>query len=527
MEDAQRQHFLAEIAKRDEEIAKRDEEIAKRDEEIRLLKEKVDLLIRKVFGKSSEQLDPAQLELLFDPDSAKKPTAAEVSSDAPAAKALNIVPFKKPAKPRKVRLPEHLPVEEIFIDPESVRANPHGYRCIGQEISEQLDYRPGKFLCRRTVRRKYVKLATPDAAPIIAPLPNKLQEACLATPGLIAEVISNKYTYHLPFYRQEQLYKQRHRVEVSRQNMIHWEALAADWLQPIYELLREQVIDTSHLQADETCIKYIEKGKGQTQHGYLWVYRNSQGHLFFEWHDNRAHTCLEKTLENFKGVLQTDGYAAYDTYCKSRNKTETHITQAACWAHVRRKFFETKSPNGKHSQPVAWILRQISHLYHIESQLRQTRAGPRLIAAIRTSHSRMIYQRLGKYFAKLQQRILPQSSLGQALSYALNLWPRLGVYLTDGSVQIDNNLIENAIRPTAIGKKNWLFFGTPKSGYKAALFYTLIENCRRLDIDPHEYLKDVLERLPNTTNHQVHTLLPSQWLAEKTNAAKHAPLQAS
>lgn len=502
MEDAQRHNFLAEIAKR--------------DEEIRLLKEKVDFLIRKLFGKSSEQLDPNQLELLLGPDAAKKAAAAGVLDDAPAAEALNVIPFKKPAKPRKIRLPEDLPVEEIILDPDPVRANPHGYRCIGEEVSEQLDYRPGKFLRRRTVRRKYVKLSDIDATPIIAMLPNKLQDGCLATPGLIAEIVANKYTYHLPFYRQEQLFRQRHRVEVSRQNMIHWEALAADWLRPIYELLREKVIATSVLQADETCIHYLDKGSGKAQHGYLWVYRNPQDQLFFEWHDNRAHTCLEKTLEHFKGVLQTDGYAAYDTYCNRRNQGKTvDITQAACWAHVRRKFFETTTSNGKHSQPVAWILRQISHLYQIEAQLRQSSAGPCLIQAIRASNSRMIHQRLGLYFSKLAQRILPQSSLGQALSYALKLWPRLGVYLTNGSVQIDTNLIENAIRPTAIGKKNWLFFGTPKSGYKAALFYTLIENCRRLGIDPHAYLKDVLERLPDMTNRQVHTLLPEMWLARE------------
>ena len=493
-----------------------------------LLREKVDLLIRKLFGSKSEKIDPAQLELLLEGLAPKKPQAADAQEDAPAADDLNLPPSKKPArKERKPRLPEHLPVEDTILDPEEVKANPGAWRQIGQEITEQLDYHPGRFTRKRLIRRKYVPRHALDGAPLIAKLPQSLQEACLATPALIAEIIANKYGQHLPFYRQEQSFKQRFGVEISRQNMINWEALACDWLKPLYHLTRRSLLGTDTLQADETPIRYLEPGTGKSHQGYLWAYRDARtGTQFFDWKTTRASTSLSGILQadeeakrtglsDFQGILQSDGYSGYQAYAK----THPGIELAACWAHARRKFDEAKTASPRIT---GWILRQIGLLYQIEARLRETRAGPALREAIRQSQSVPIYNRIGKALEKLKPRYLPQSLLGKAIQYTLGLWPRLGIYLGNGRVEIDNNLTENAIRPTAIGKKNWLFFGSADSGWKAALIFTLAGNCKRLGIDFHAYLKDVLERLPAMTNHQVHQLLPENWLKEKQAATRLA-----
>jgi hypothetical protein len=209
----------------------------------------------------------------------------------------------------------------------------------------------------------------------------------------------------------------------------------------------------------------------------------------------------------FKGTLQCDGYAAYRAFANGRGKT---IELAGCWAHVRRKFYEAKE---NAPRLAGWLLNQIQHLYRIEASLRERRAGPALRAAVRASESRPLVKRIERVLIKLKTsgRLLPQSPLGTALDYALGLWPTLEVYLTDGRVEIDNNLVENAIRPTAVGKKNWLFVGEADAGERSAIVYTVIECCRRRGLNPFAYLRDVLTRLPNMTNRQIPEVIPAAW----------------
>ncbi len=490
-------------------VARLLEENARLRQENELLRQKLDLVLRKLFGSSSEKFDPTQLELLLDPDASKKPV---VAGNASAAE----VPSVRTSKgvPRKPRLPEHLPVEEIILDPEPVKACPEAWRCIGEEVSEQLDYQPGKFSRRRLVRRKYIRLADKAAAPIIAPLPARLQDGCLATPGLIAEILVNKHAWHQPLHRQEAMFRQRHGVTIPRQTMMNWETLAADRLTPLYQLIRKSLLGTNYLQIDETPVRYLEPGNGKAKTGYYWVYRSAGGTVLYDWRPGRSHSYLHEILRDgpnaFQGILQSDGYAAYDTYRRSAAAQGQVIALAACWAHARRKFHDA---HGQSPSLVGWILRQIGHLYFVESRLRQVRAGPALRAAIRSAESIPIYQRLGKVFRMLERRrgILPKSALGIALRYTLGLWTRLGVYLSHGHIEIDNNGVENAIRPTAVGKKNWLFIGREDSGWKSAVFYTLIANCRLHGIDPHAWFRGVLERLPATTNHNLGELLPMNW----------------
>jgi hypothetical protein len=208
--------------------------------------------------------------------------------------------------------------------------------------------------------------------------------------------------------------------------------------------------------------------------------------------------------EDFAGKLQCDGYSAYPAFAKAR----TDLTLFGCWAHARRGFFEAKE---QAPQIAGWILKQIGLLYRWEAQLRQSRAGPAAREAMRASHHRLVVERIHRALKKLQPRYLPQSLMGQAISYALNQWPTLARFLEHGEVEIDNNLVENAIRPTAIGKKNWLFFGSAEAGQRSAVMYTLMANCRLHGVEPYAYLKDVLERLPTTTNRHVAELTPLRW----------------
>ena len=229
--------------------------------------------------------------------------------------------------------------------------------------------------------------------------------------------------------------------------------------------------------------------------------------MFHRWATSRAAACLENILPvHFTGTVPCDGYAAYPAFAHGR---ET-IQLAGCWAHVRRKFHDAFEQTPR---PAAWLLRQIQHLYQIKARLRQQRAGPQLRAAGRAHQSRPVVARLQKALVRLKAggRHLPQSLLGQALDYALGQWSTLEVYVRDGRVEIDNNLVENAIRPTALGKKNWLFIGAAEAGQRSAILYTIVESCPRRALDPYAYLRDVLTRRPKMTNRQTAQVTPEAW----------------
>ena len=477
--------------------------------EIKLLHEKIDLLIRKLYGASSEKLDRAQLEFLMqgaEPPPGKAPGLVE--AEAPRR---SMAPCPPPtSRKREPRLPEHLPVVEEVIDPEPVKACREAWREIGQEVTEQLDFEPARFFKRRLVRRKYARIEQPLAAPIIAPLCT-LQDRCLAAPGLIAAIIVGKYVDHLPLYRQEQIFSTRHEVKIPRQTMMQWLGLAADWLRPIYEQIRTGVLGGGYVQIDETPIEYLVPGHGATKLGYLWTCARPGGDTVFTWQTSRATRCLEEIVPgHWRGTVQSDGYSAYPAFVRAHNARAgaEAITLAGCWAHARRALWP-----GRESAPqiVGWVLRQIGHLYEVEKQLRANGAGPALRQAVRAAQSAMILRRVQVALRRVRARYLPQSALGRAISYVLDQWPALERFLADGRLEIDNNTVENAIRPTAVGKKNWLFIGAAEAGQRGAILYTIVESCRRRGLDPLAYLRDVLTRLPKMLITEVHTVTPAAW----------------
>ena len=490
--------------------------IAELEKENALLRQKIDVLARKIYGVSSEKLDPAQLLLLLqgldEPGKAPEPVVAE-------APRRSTVPSPPSTSKRGPRVPEHLPVIEEVIVPAPVQAAPQDWQRIGEEVSERLDFEPARFLRRRTVRPKYVRRGLVDAGPVIAPLPPVILERSIVAPGLLAQIVVAKYCDHLPLYRQEAIYWRRHQVWLPRQTMAEWMGLAADWLRPIYEHLRAEVTDSGYVQVDETPIRYLSPGHGKTKLGYLWTCKAPKGDVFFHWQTSRAATVLEKIIPvNFAGIIQCDGYEAYDCFAKSRGEK---VVLAGCLAHVRRKFYDARETAPK---VAGWFLKHFQNLYALEEQLRAARAGPRLRQAERASLSRPVLARLHRALVRLktQRRYLPQSLMGKAIDYALRQWSSLQLFLEDGRLEIDNNLVENAIRPSAVGKKNWLFIGDADAGERGAILYTIVESCRRRGLNPFDYLREVFTRLPSMTNWQVKNITPESWANDKSRNASRA-----
>jgi len=487
----------------DRTVEKLETEMIKLREENELLRQKIDLLVQKIFGRSSEKIDLNQL-LLFEEQT-------ESNKDAGLNEQENKQPSQsKPSREKRITreasLPADLAEEERVLLPDEVKDHPDHYRQVGEEITVKLDYQPAQFKKLITRRPQFVKrlrsLEKTDRF-IIAPLPPSLKERSLLTPRLAAEIATNRFCDHQPYYRQEQHFLMRHGVHLPRNTMSQWMAdLSQNYLLGIYQALHQELLDENSLQADETPIQYLKPGHGTTKQGYLWALSrpdlrrgDGRGDILYQWHSRRSAKCLESLLQipekTFTGILQCDGYRAYESY---RNQVPG-IELLGCWAHVRRKFHEAKDHQPKLS---GWFLQQIQNLYRIEAKLREQRACPAERERMRCHQSQPIYRRLGKalWKIKIYKRVLPKSLLGKAIDYTLGQWTKLEPCFRDGRLEIDNNLIENGIRPTAVGKKNWLFMGSEQAGQNNAIWYTLIESCRRRQLDPWSYLVWLFEELP-------------------------------
>lgn len=475
--------------------------------EIKLLRQKLALFLQRYFGGArNESLDPKQLELLL---------AGLEAMIAPAPTVEAVAPKRASTSARLVRqpLPAHLETERVVLEPEEVRQQPAGWRKLGEEITEELDWKPAKFIKRLYVRPKYANAERI----VIAPLPARLIEKGLPGAGLLTQVIVSKYEDHLPLYRQEKMYRQRHGVNLSRQTLCGWVDAAADWLSPIYREMKAGLLARNYLQADETPIRYLDPDvKGKSQQGWLWTYSDPLGDVIFEWRVSRSREGPREFLKSFSGKLQTDGYGVYESLARERGGG---LILIGCWAHARRGVHEALGEG----RAAAWIIHQIGLLYAVEKQLRESRpggAGPQLRAAVRAWQSRPILARLRRALEVVRRRVLPQSLLGQAIDYMLCRWENLTRYLDDGRLEIDNNLCENAIRPTAIGKKNFLFIGHPEAGQRSAVIYSVLGSCRRHGINPAEYLQDVFERLPKAKTSELQSLTPAAWAKARRNVAR-------
>jgi transposase len=491
-----------------QQIARLEEELKECKLENSLLRQKLDALVRRCFGKKSEELDRAQLELLL-----SGLERSEVPTPPPAKPASTSAGRRRNGSAR-VRTPENLEVVKQIIEPKEIQKDREQWKQIDQEVSRQLDYQPGKFFWLEIVRPKYVRKDQRQLPPVVAAAPERASG--MAAPGLLAHLLVSKFSDHLPFYRQQFIFWERHGVFITRQQMVLWMRQGTGLLEGIVGCIKEEVRLSSYVQVDETPIKYLDPGKGQCSQGYLWTGLVPGRWVIYEWHPSRATRCLDELLgSEFKGKIQCDGYSAYPAF--ARNKPQIQLF--GCWAHARRGIFEAKEQAPRQA---GWILHQMSLLYQWEAQLRRQRAGPATREVMRASHHRMVVERIRRAMIRLQPRYLPKSKMGQAISYILNQWPALARIVDHGEVEWTNNLTENQIRPTAVGKRNWLFFGSEEAGQRNAVVYTLIANCRLHGIEPYEYLKDVLTRLPSTTNHTVSQLTPLKWKEARRKPARQA-----
>jgi transposase len=469
--------------------------------ENRLLRQKLDHYIRHYFsGQRNEALDKHQLELLLQglPGVITLPAAEPKTTTATRNGAAHPV--------RRMLAEDKLETQEIVIEPAEVQAQPGGWKKISEERTSQLDWVAPKIIKRVYIRPRYVK----QERFAIAPLPPQPIEQGMVGPALLAQILVSKYEYHQPLYRQEKMFRQQFGVELSRKTMGYWVEQAAELLKPVYRAIREDLLAGSYLQADETPIRYLDPDvKGKSQQGYFWTYSRPRGDVLFEWRVSRARAGPEEFLKNFRGKLQTDGFSAYESLAKTRDD----LILVGCWAHCRRGFHEALAE----TKLAAWFVGQIGQLYAVEKKLREQKAGPALRQAMRAWQSQPVLNRLHRAMELVRCRTLPQGLLGKAIDYALKRWEALTQFVGDGVLEIDSNLIENSIRPSALGKKNWLFVGHPEAGERSAVIYTLLGSCRRHGINPFDYLKDLFTRLPAAKITQIKEFTPAAWAKTKVS----------
>jgi len=292
--------------------------------------------------------------------------------------------------------------------------------------------------------------------------------------------------------------------------MADWVWRIGDWLRIIYDELGNELQLLGYMQIDETPVSYLDPGSGKTRKGYLWVYYAPGKGVVLKWHPGRGADCLKEMLDYYQGTIQSDGYPAYPAYNKTR-ADNCKLTLACCWAHTRRKFHEAKDE----SALARGILGEIAKLYAVETVLRENGSSACERKALRMKESQPVLDAIRAKVEKQRSQHLPQSLTGKAISYTLNIWDELNVYVENGELEIDNNLVENIIRVPALGKKNWLFFGSKDAGVQSAIIMTVLLNCKMHGINPEEYLKDVLSRLPHITNAEARELTPAKWLAAR------------
>jgi transposase len=465
------------------------------------LRHELDQLKKLIFGTKSERLiattpPPEQMALW------------EQASEAPPATEQVAYTRRKAQKghPGRAAFPDHLPVEEIILEPQG--QDTAGLQCIGREVTDTLDYRPCQLVVIRRIRPKYAREeADGSTTVIIADLPNRPIDKGIPEPGLLAEICVAKYVDHLPFYRQIKRFERDHGWVVHQATVGDWFAATCSLLEPLYQKLLTTVVgEADYLQVDESTIKVLaSEKKGKAHLGYQWVYRDpGSGLVLFDYRKGRGVHGVMERLADFVGYLQTDGYKAYETYLRKHPEA----TGVSCLAHIRRKFFDARD---HHPRLAELALAAIGFIYRVEAHCRcQNRSAPERLA-LRRRVSLPVYEALLDWAEYEQRNNLSSGAIGKALKYAKDQLPRLRPCFGDGRLEMDNNLIENSIRPLALGRKNYLFAGSHEGARRAAMLYSFFASCKRLEVNPRDWLADVLSRLPDHAVNRLEELLPHRW----------------
>ncbi len=458
-------------------------------------------LQRMLFGSKKERFETSEgpmLALLF-PELASK----EEQQDQTPVKEKITYEREKPSKHAgRNKLPENLPVVEEIIEPEDLSED---MVKMGEEITEILEYTPAQFFKRRIIRPKYINKNTQEIK--IAQLPSRPIEKCLAGNSVLTQILVSKYVDHLPLYRQQQIFK-RADIEIAPSTIDSWVAQSGNLLEILYDRMVLMTKGQKYLQADETTLKVLDanktsaelgRSKGKTHLGFLWAYHAPLAKLcVFDYQKGRSAEAARNILADYQGTLQTDGYKVYEQFCLSKK-----VTHLACWAHARRYFEKALDVDKLRA---THVLTEIQKLYAIERQAKEFTAQQR--HEIRLEKALPIINELGQWMHRERNNVLPKSPIGKAIEYCTKLWSSLMNYLENGAYHIDNNLIENNIRPVALGRKNYLFAGSHQGAQRTAMFYTFFACCKLNNVNPEKWLNKVLDIIADYPVNKLQDLFP-------------------
>lgn len=466
------------------------------EEKVAYLESQLAMFRRMQFGQKRERFeDKDQLILPFEGSQQELQKREEDFTEK-----INYQRKKKNANHKGRRpLPEHLPVEEVEIHPEGDLS---GMKCIGQEVTDELDCEPARFFIRRYIRYKYASKSGDGVA--IAELPERVIDKGIAGSGLVTAILVDKYCDYMPLYRQLQRFM-RQKIPIAPATINGWCAKGLERIIPLFDELIADVKSQGYLQVDETTIKVLDDGKkGKTHLGYYWIYHSPiDGNIVFDYQPTRSQEAPVHMLKNFKGYLQTDGYGVYDEYAQKED-----VTHLGCWAHARRhieRALDNDPQRAKHA------LREIQKLYAIEREIKNEKLSPERTKEIRLQKALPIINELGKWMTQQITYTLPKSPIGKAIAYSVSRWDSLCAYLYDGKLFIDNNLIENKVRPVALSRKNYLFAGSHEAAKRASAIYSFFAICKRHEVNPYEWLKYTLENIMTIKYKNIRDLYPQNY----------------
>ncbi|MDT0678729.1 IS66 family transposase [Autumnicola musiva] len=485
--------------KAEKSVSKREQEVEKAQHKIADLKFQVEYYKRLAFGQKRERFegDKNQMSLPFEMEPQK--AAAQESG---LKEKLSDQRRKKTSNHKgRMALPEHLEVKEIEIYPEGDLTD---MVCIGKEVTDELEYEPAKYYIKRYIRYKYAPKNKEGV--IIGELPERVIEKGIPGAGLLASILVDKYQDHLPLYRQLQRFK-RAEIPIASSTLEGWTRQSLKIIDILYQHLLEDIRSKGYLQSDETPIKVMDPAKkGKTYQGYYWVHHCPiDGTVLFDYQPGRSREAADHVLAGFKGYLQSDGYAAYDKIGKREG-----VTHLNCWAHARREFDKAKDNDRERAEKALGFIQK---LYVVEAQAREQDLSPAQRKSLRLEKALPVINEFGKWmFDQMKhQLILPKSPIGKAFRYSMDRWDQLSAYLYDGILEIDNNLVENAIRPLALGRKNYLFAGSHSAAERAAGIYSFFAICKKHEVNPYEWLKYTLENIMSINHKDIRNLYPQNY----------------